>query len=118
MTPNRWRTLTLTGFADVDGREVGFAGWNYPLARATGLGAAGGQLGELLAANLGVARLRVPAETPAPKAGGRLLDGVEWSEMPVGYDSLNSRNEEVAPPEAPLAARGRATRLSRTAFST
>jgi hypothetical protein len=31
-----------------------------------------------------------------PKAGGRLLDGVEWSEMPVGCDSLNTRNEDVA----------------------
>jgi len=30
------------------------------------------------------------------KAGGRLLDGVEWSEMPIGCDSLNSRNEDVA----------------------
>jgi protein gp37 len=35
-----------------------------------------------------------------PKAGGRLLDGVEWSEMPVGCDSLNSRNEEVAAPRS------------------
>jgi hypothetical protein len=42
------------GHADVDGRDVGFAGWNYPLARATGLGAAGERdLGELLAEKLG-----------------------------------------------------------------
>ena len=43
------------GFADVEGREVGFAGWNYPLARATGLGAVGEtELGQLLAAKLGL----------------------------------------------------------------
>lgn len=43
------------GFADVKGREVGFAGWNYPLARATGLGAVGEtELGQLLAARLGL----------------------------------------------------------------
>jgi protein gp37 len=35
-----------------------------------------------------------------PKAAGRLLDGVEWSEMPVGSDSLKSRNEEVAAPRS------------------
>jgi hypothetical protein len=41
------------GRADVDGRQVGFAGWNYPLARATGLGAVGErELGELLVAKL------------------------------------------------------------------
>ena len=41
------------GRADVEGREVGFAGWNYPLARATGLGAAGErELGALLAEKL------------------------------------------------------------------
>jgi hypothetical protein len=41
------------GRAAVDGRELGFAGWNYPLARATGLGAAGErELGGLLAARL------------------------------------------------------------------
>jgi hypothetical protein len=45
------------GHADVDGRDVGFAGWNYPLARATGLGAAGErELGELLAEELGLTR--------------------------------------------------------------
>lgn len=42
------------GRADVDGRRVGFAGWNYPLARATGLGRDGETaLGELLARKLG-----------------------------------------------------------------
>ena len=41
------------GAATVAGREVGFAGWNFPLARPTGLGAAGErQLGELLAERL------------------------------------------------------------------
>ena len=38
------------GCADVDGRRVAFAGWNYPLARPTGLGAEGEmRLGQLLA---------------------------------------------------------------------
>lgn len=37
------------GRAHVDGRDVGFAGWNYPLARPTGLGADGEkELGKLL----------------------------------------------------------------------
>jgi len=37
------------GSAQVNGKWVGFAGWNYPLARPTGLGASGErQLGELL----------------------------------------------------------------------
>lgn len=41
------------GFADVDGRRCGFAGWNIPLAQATGLGRAGeSQLGRLLAERL------------------------------------------------------------------
>lgn len=42
------------GHADVDGRRVGFGGWNYPLARATGLGREGEKaLGALLAEKLG-----------------------------------------------------------------
>jgi len=42
------------GHADVDGRRVGFGGWNYPLARATGLGREGEKaLGQLLAERLG-----------------------------------------------------------------
>lgn len=41
------------GRANVDGRHVGFAGWNYPLARPTGLGADGEmELGKLLANRL------------------------------------------------------------------
>ena len=37
------------GSAEIDNRRVGFAGWNYPLARPTGLGASGERaLGELL----------------------------------------------------------------------
>ncbi len=41
------------GHADIDGRRVGLAGWNYPLARATGLGRKGETaLGELLAGKL------------------------------------------------------------------
>lgn len=41
------------GHAEVGDRVVGFAGWNYPLARATGLGVAGEtELGRLLAENL------------------------------------------------------------------
>jgi len=43
------------GSASVDGRRVGFAGWNIPLQRATGLGAAGEQeLGTLLRQKLGL----------------------------------------------------------------
>jgi hypothetical protein len=41
------------GRADFDGRGVGFAGWNFPLARPTGLGRDGEtMLGELLAERL------------------------------------------------------------------
>lgn len=41
------------GHAAVDGRRVGFGGWNYPLARATGLGREGETaLGKLLAKKL------------------------------------------------------------------
>lgn len=41
------------GHADVEGRRVGFAGWNFPLVRPTGLGRAGEtRLGELLAERL------------------------------------------------------------------
>jgi hypothetical protein len=56
------------GHADVDGREIGFAGWNYPLARATGLGAAGErELGELLAAKLALTGGATEAPTtPSP----------------------------------------------------
>jgi hypothetical protein len=37
------------GFASLDGRRVGFAGWNIPLQRPTGLGAEGERrLGQLL----------------------------------------------------------------------
>lgn len=43
------------GHADIAGRRVGFGGWNYPLARPTGLGREGERaLGELLAARLGL----------------------------------------------------------------
>jgi hypothetical protein len=42
-----------TGRAVLDGRNVGVCGWNLPLARPTGLGAAGErELGELLARRL------------------------------------------------------------------
>jgi hypothetical protein len=42
------------GYADFSGRRVAFAGWNLPLARATGLGREGERaLGELLAERLG-----------------------------------------------------------------
>jgi hypothetical protein len=41
------------GHAHIGGRPVGFAGWNYPLARPTGLGAEGEtRLGQLLAERL------------------------------------------------------------------
>jgi len=41
------------GKAQLNGRTVGFCGWNFPLARPTGLGAVGETaLGELLAAKL------------------------------------------------------------------
>ncbi len=53
------------GRADVGGREVAFAGWNYPLARATGLGATGeSELGALLASRLGRNRQQ-PSESTA-----------------------------------------------------
>jgi hypothetical protein len=43
------------GSASLAGRRVGFAGWNYPLARPTGLGAAGeSSLGALLRDRLGL----------------------------------------------------------------
>ncbi len=43
------------GHGEVEGRQVGFGGWNYPLARATGLGRDGERaLGELLAKRLGL----------------------------------------------------------------
>lgn len=43
------------GWAEVEGRRVGFAGWNYPLARPTGLGREGEvQLGRLIADRLGL----------------------------------------------------------------
>jgi hypothetical protein len=43
------------GFADLDGRRVGFGGWNLPLARPTGLGREGETaLGKLLARRLGL----------------------------------------------------------------
>jgi hypothetical protein len=43
------------GHSDVDGRRVGFAGWNLPLARPTSLGREGEiALGKLLAERLGV----------------------------------------------------------------
>jgi len=46
------------GEADVDGRRVGFAGWNLPLARPTGLGREGELiLGGLLAERLERAKL-------------------------------------------------------------
>ena len=76
------RTKWWVGHAEVDGRAVGFAGWNYPLARPTGLGAVGERkLGELLAGKLGFTpggtpaapRLQAPlAETPpsAPEERG------------------------------------------------
>jgi hypothetical protein len=48
------RLTWWTGAADVDGRTVRFAGWNIPLARATGLGAAGEvELGRLLTERTG-----------------------------------------------------------------
>jgi hypothetical protein len=47
------RTKWWVGTTDVDGRRVGFAGWNLPLARPTGLGREGEtHLGELLAERL------------------------------------------------------------------
>ena len=43
------------GFADVAGKRIGFAGWNFPLARPTGLGADGErELGALLHEKLGI----------------------------------------------------------------
>ncbi len=43
------------GHADIDSRRVGFGGWNYPLARPTGLGREGETaLGEVLATKLGL----------------------------------------------------------------
>ncbi len=43
------------GHARLDGRRVGFGGWNIPLARATGLNKEGeAALGQLLAARLTV----------------------------------------------------------------
>jgi hypothetical protein len=43
------------GHANIDGRRVGFGGWNYPLARATGLGREGETaLGKVLATKLGL----------------------------------------------------------------
>lgn len=49
------RVKWWVGHADLDGRRVGFAGWNYPLARPTGLGRDGEtSLGELLAERLGL----------------------------------------------------------------
>ncbi len=43
------------GHADLDGRRVGFGGWNLPLARATGLGREGeNALGKLLVRRLGL----------------------------------------------------------------
>jgi hypothetical protein len=44
-----------TGHAVLDGRRVGFAGWNIPLQRPTGLGAVGERtLGQLLGERLGL----------------------------------------------------------------
>jgi hypothetical protein len=67
------------GHADVNGRSVSFAGWNYPLARATGLGREGETaLGELFAEKLehtkprpgplsgSSARTSAPAESASP----------------------------------------------------
>jgi hypothetical protein len=72
------------GRADVDGREVDFAGWNYPLARATGLGAVGErELGELLAAK---------------------LEGRDAA-SPAGSASLSSRDASSEPAAAELAAK-------------
>jgi hypothetical protein len=49
------RVKWWVGHADVGGRDVGFAGWNYPLTRPTGLGAVGERkLGALLARKLGL----------------------------------------------------------------
>lgn len=49
------RSRWSTGSAVLGGRRVGFAGWNYPLARPTGLGADGErELGRLFAARLGL----------------------------------------------------------------
>lgn len=43
------------GHADIDGRRVGFGGWNIPLARATGLGRDGETaLGQFLAERIGL----------------------------------------------------------------
>jgi len=43
------------GFTDLGEKRIGFAGWNYPLARPTGLGADGErELGALLREKLGV----------------------------------------------------------------
>jgi delta 1-pyrroline-5-carboxylate dehydrogenase len=47
------RVRWWVGTAELDGRRVGLAGWNYPLARPTGLGAAGErELGRLLSERL------------------------------------------------------------------
>lgn len=54
----RWRV----GFGHTNGRTIGLAGWNLPLARPTGLGAAGHTaLGALLRERLtAVSRLGGP----------------------------------------------------------
>lgn len=49
------RTKWWTGHAVLDGRRVGFAGWNIPLQRPTGLGAEGEQaMGQLFREKLGL----------------------------------------------------------------
>jgi len=49
------RTKWWAGYAEVDGRRMGFAGWNVPLQRPTGLGAEGERrLGQLLRERLGL----------------------------------------------------------------
>jgi hypothetical protein len=88
------------GHAEVDGREVGFAGWNYPLARATGLGAVGErQLGELLAAKLGL-------REGAPQAPSTSSQSVPQPDPPSA-----ETNRQVATATARPTAAARGSRL-------
>jgi hypothetical protein len=82
------------GHADVDRRDVGFTGWNYPLARATGLGAAGErELGELLAEKL---RL-------ASGGGSAAAQAVSSAAPPAAPEA--SEDQAARQPEGPCAGR-------------
>lgn len=81
------------GHADVDGREVGFVGWNYPLARATGLGGSGeSELGRLLAEKLGLAA--------APKTQPKRAETSPSSSLPRSADPAEPATAVSSTPEA------------------